>query len=215
MFRRVSDVQENYRCKSEAKFNTNKETETSKVTKAKGKYYLYVHCTVRGLMLGGCEIFDGVSVDLGGNLSYLAITIFLCAFLQAYERRARVVRPGKEATYWADVTADMMSDEERVGDKYIQHTPSYRSDKLNSFIKTLDKRAGKKGKSHARFHREQGSPRKQPIPQNAKPWMVKKHQEARDDLDVHSGEELDDDENSDMDGELFTSGEESGSSVVY
>ena len=36
--------------------------------------------------------------------------------MQAYGRRARVVRPGKEATSWADITADMMSG---VGEKYI------------------------------------------------------------------------------------------------
>ena len=39
-------------------------------------------------------------------------------FLQAYERRACVVRPGNEAKFWVDVTADMMSEEERVGDRY-------------------------------------------------------------------------------------------------
>lgn len=80
--------------------------------------------------------------------------------MQAYERRARVVRSGKEAGFWADITADMMSEEERVGDKYIQHILSYRSDKLNNFLIKLDKCAAKKGKSHARFVREQGSPRK-------------------------------------------------------
>ena len=90
-------------------------------------------------------------------------------FLQAYERRARVVRPGKEAKFWADVTADIMSEEERVEDRYVRHPPSYRS---NKFIMMLDQRGGKKSSSHARFSREEGSPRKLPTPRHAKPWMI-------------------------------------------
>ena len=64
-------------------------------------------------------------------------------FLQAYERRACVVRPGNEAKFWVDVTADMMSEEERVGDRYVRHPPSYRSQKRSKFIMKLDQHASK------------------------------------------------------------------------
>ena len=114
-----------------------------------------------------------MSVDLG-DISHTMLLPFSYTFLQTYERRDCVVHPG-----WAGA--------EQVWDRYIQHTLSYRSEKLNRFIKTLDKRAAKKGKSHAQFHHEQGSPRKQPIPHNAKPWMInKKHQAAQENLEVHS-----------------------------
>ena len=33
----------------------------------------------------------------------------------------------KEKTYWKDVTADMMSEEEPDGDESIRHCPSWRS----------------------------------------------------------------------------------------
>ena len=33
------------------------------------------------------------------------------------------MRHGKEQSHWKDVTADMMSDEERVGDIYVRHLP--------------------------------------------------------------------------------------------
>ena len=53
----------------------------------------------------------------------------------------------------------------------------------------LDERAAKKGKSHARFFREQGSPRKLPIPHNAKAWMLKKKQVSDSENDgTHSSE---------------------------
>ena len=83
-----------------------------------------------------------------------------------------MVRQGKETKFWADVTADMMSEEERVGDVYVRHPPHYRSEKLNKFIRKLDERASKKTKSHARFSRKEGSPRKVQIPKHAKQWMI-------------------------------------------
>ena len=46
----------------------------------------------------------------------------------------------KEGELWADVTPDMMSEEEKDGDVYIRHQPSYRSNTLNKFIKKLDQR---------------------------------------------------------------------------
>ena len=55
------------------------------------------------------------------------------------------MRPGKEQSYWKDVTADM-SDE-----------TSYRSEKFHKFLMKLDERAAAKGNSHARFKRQEGS----------------------------------------------------------
>jgi len=83
-----------------------------------------------------------------------------------------MVRKGKETKFWADITADMMSEEEQVGDVYVRHPPHYRSEKFNKFIGKLDERASKKSKSHARFSRKEGSPRKVPIPKHAKQWMI-------------------------------------------
>ncbi len=94
--------------------------------------------------------------------------------MQTYERRAQVVRPGKEVSYWSNVTADMMSNEEKVGDKYVRHPPSYRSEKFSKFLLKLDERAALKSKSHARFKREEGSPRNKLVPPTSKQWMIKK-----------------------------------------
>ena len=90
-----------------------------------------------------------------------------------------MVRPGKEAKFWADVTADMMSDEERHGDIYVRHAPAYRSEKFNNFLKKLDERAASKGKGHARFERQDGCTIEKTIPVNCKPWMVKKGKENK------------------------------------
>ena len=84
-----------------------------------------------------------------------------------------MVHPGREASFWADVTADMMSDEEKVEDKYIRHPPDYRSEKFSKFLDKLDHRATSKCKHHARFKRDLGSPRIKSPPANAKPWMLK------------------------------------------
>jgi len=99
-----------------------------------------------------------------------------------------MVRKGKETKFWADVTADMMSEEERVGDVYVRHPPHYRSEKLNKFIRKLDERASKKSKSHARFSRKEGSPRKLPIPKHAKQWMI----QAKPPQDEVESREVDD-----------------------
>ena len=66
----------------------------------------------------------------------------------------------KEGELWADVTPDMMSEEEKDGDVYIRHQPSPR------LLRTL------------------GSPHKQHVPLKCKKWTVKKttsgHEEADD-----------------------------------
>ena len=68
----------------------------------------------------------------------------------------------------------MMSDEERVGDIYVRHSPSYRSEKFHKFLMKLDERADTKSNCHARFKRQEGSMVKKVAPINCKPWMVKK-----------------------------------------
>ena len=67
------------------------------------------------------------------------------------------------------MTVDMMSDEEKVGDDWIRHHPSYRSHKFNSFINTLDSRSDA---NRARFPRAIGSPREKAAPPTAQKWMV-------------------------------------------
>ena len=84
------------------------------------------------------------------------------------------MRAGKESSYWKDVTAEMMSDEERVGDIYLRHRPSYRSEKFHNFIIKLDERAATKGNNHARFKWQEGSVVEKAAPMNCKPWMIKK-----------------------------------------
>ena len=37
----------------------------------------------------------------------------------------KMVKEGREADLWANVTLEMMSEEEKVGQMYIQHPPAY------------------------------------------------------------------------------------------
>ena len=39
-------------------------------------------------------------------------------FVQSYERRGSVLKPGRESELWKNVTADMMSEEEEKGGSY-------------------------------------------------------------------------------------------------
>ena len=125
---------------------------------------------------------------------------------QLFERRARTVREGKEARFWSDITADMMSDEEKVGNSYVRHPPAYRSKKLNDFISKLDQRSAK-GSSHPRKKRISGSPRECTVPSNAKSWMI------HDQCSAEAQPSLT--PNSDNNDNIATSGEESDQSSVY
>lgn len=78
----------------------------------------------------------------------------------------------KEKCYWNDISLDMMSEEDRVGDQYIRHPPAYRSEKVKKFINKLEKRLEKKGCNKLRFVRVEGSPHKVPIPPNLKKWTI-------------------------------------------
>ena len=62
---------------------------------------------------------------------------------------------------WAEVTPDLMSEEEKEGDVYVRHPPSHRSDSSNKFIKKLDQQLDSKmdRKRHPRLRRRLGSPR--------------------------------------------------------
>lgn len=91
---------------------------------------------------------------------------------QIYERRAKQVRD-REQDYWKDVTPDMMSDEEKQGDVFIRHQPSYRSTNFTKFLNKLDQRAAAKSSHQPRASRELGSPAKKPIPPMCKQWMIK------------------------------------------
>ena len=52
--------------------------------------------------------------------------------------------------------------------------PSYRSEKLNSFLTKLDSRFEKQHSQQPRTQRSIGSPVSKPVPRHAKNWMVKK-----------------------------------------
>ena len=79
----------------------------------------------------------------------------------------------REKKYWSDVTAEMMSDEEKDGDTYVRHPPAYRSDQLNRFIEKLDSRLESTPSRHARHARVLGSPIQKLAPAGAKSWMLK------------------------------------------
>ena len=68
------------------------------------------------------------------------------------------------------MTVEMMSDEEKVGDTWVRHRPSYRSDLFNHFLDKLDSRAS--DKNRARFPRDVGSPREKDVPSSARKWML-------------------------------------------
>ena len=75
-------------------------------------------------------------------------------------------------TYWNDITPDMMSEEDRVEDKYIRHPPCYRSGSVQKFVDKLDSRLQKRGPERARIVRVLGSPRICRAPPKAKEWTV-------------------------------------------
>ena len=99
-----------------------------------------------------------------------SISIPLCA--QSYERRSKAIKGIKEAKYWSDISADMMSEEEKVDDQYVRHPPLYRSERLNKFVHKLDHRLSKCLSDRPRITRVLGSPHKALPPINAKKWTV-------------------------------------------
>ena len=42
-----------------------------------------------------------------------------------------MVKEGRKAELWADVTSEMTSEEEKVGEMYVRHPTSYRSQSLD------------------------------------------------------------------------------------
>ena len=66
----------------------------------------------------------------------------------------------------------MMSDEEKSGESYVRHQPSYRSERFNKFIQKLDERLENMPSQHPRHTRVLGSPVAKAIPQNAMTWML-------------------------------------------
>lgn len=94
-----------------------------------------------------------------------------------------MTKDGKETDLWAEVTPEMMSDEELEGGVYVRHQPSHRSDTLNAFIKKLDSRLDARcnnSKVHPRSQRRLGSPRDKPIPKLTKRWVIKKQRRRVD-----------------------------------
>ena len=73
-----------------------------------------------------------------------------------FMRDDRKWRMPKKKKLWQDVTPDMTSDEEKIGEKYVHHQPSYHSDSLNKFVTKLDSRSDKKMLAHPRTRRTIG-----------------------------------------------------------
>lgn len=67
----------------------------------------------------------------------------------------------------------MMSDEEKDGEIFTRHPPSYRSDALNKFLDKLDSRSKRKTNQQPRIPRRIGSPIERNVPDHAKNWMIK------------------------------------------
>ena len=91
--------------------------------------------------------------------------------MQSYKHRGKVVKEGKEALLWAEITPNLMSE----GDVYVQHPPSHRSDLLNKFIKKLDQWLDSRidSKKHPHLGPRLGSPRDKVVPPGCKKWMIK------------------------------------------
>ena len=89
-----------------------------------------------------------------------------------------------------------MSDEERVGEKWVRHHPSYRLYLFNQFIDNLDGHATIFDR--AKFPKDVGSPRMKNPPQCAKQWM----------LSQTTVEEIEENERK-SDAELFSSNDSS------
>ena len=69
----------------------------------------------------------------------------------------------------------MISDEEKVRELFIHHPPTYRSDRLNTFIDKLDERLSKLTTGYVRHPRVLVSPRIKDVLASAKAWMVKEY----------------------------------------
>ena len=100
------------------------------------------------------------------------------------------MKEGREAELWADITPTMMSEEEKEGEVYVRHPPTYRSQAFKKFIEKLDQRlnASTDKSKHPRMDRRLGSPRERPIPPGCKKWIIKKDLEddsleTREDFD--------------------------------
>lgn len=79
-------------------------------------------------------------VSIKSYRTYIHTSNRLLLSTQSYERRGKMVKEGREASLWAEVTPDMMSKEEQDGEVYVRHAPSYHLNALNRFISTLDHR---------------------------------------------------------------------------
>ena len=99
----------------------------------------------------------------------------------------------------------MMSDEEKQGDVFIRHQPSYRSTKLIKFLDKLDKRSAQKVTHQPRTNRQLGSPVKKEIPPTCKEWMIKPELRKRRDKGV---KELDGDSETESEDEKQSSDSE-------
>lgn len=95
----------------------------------------------------------------------------------------------------------MLSDEEKVGDTYVRHQPSFRSERLNKFIQKLDERIDNTPTTHPRHPRLLGSPVARPVPEHAKPWMLADPPSMPEEDDHTESQELNRDIISDCDSE--------------
>ena len=110
-------------------------------------------------------------------------------FMQSYERRSKAIKKTSERQK-KHCTADMMSDEEKVGDRHVYPPPNYCSERLNRFILKLDERLDSTPSSHARHTIVLGSPVEKRIPANAKAWLLKDNSDSQ----THSDHNFDGDD---------------------
>ena len=82
-----------------------------------------------------------------------------------------MLRGDSEKKYWSDVIPEMVSEEERVGDRWLWHRLSYKYFKITQFIAKVDSRAP--NNKHACFPRDISSPVQLNIPAQAKDWTIK------------------------------------------
>lgn len=102
-------------------------------------------------------------------------------------KKAKQVTPAV-AKYWKDVTVEMMLDEEKRGEIYVRHQPTYRSDTLNAYIKKLDKCSAEASTFNAKFPRVVGTPTKKAIPPSTKKWIVRQMSASPKATDVDGDE---------------------------
>ena len=90
-----------------------------------------------------------------------------------WERRSAHVC-NEEKDKWAPLRPAHMSEEEELeGGSMLRKRPTWRSEELDAFIETLDKRADLASTSTGRKERKLGSPLQSSVPDGLPTWMLR------------------------------------------